>query len=278
MEFKKQYEEMNMTNLGRPFYFDPDLYLDAVENMIVADEIIFALKMLDNMPAWYRKHPPQRAVEMRKDLLAKVWTVFDYSRDADELETMDGLQFGEDIRYYPRLSILRYFVSDLIYNGHRVNIYEFCPGNFSVIKYLHALGLDFGYKCENVNQKTIGQVDGLLALHPIKDNGFNIFINFEVIEHLWDAEITLEHWASRVKANAFMISTPFGCMGGGRADWNSRELGHVRTFTEKELMDIVQKIWPGKHYYHVLSTMQVAIGSDIPIELRHDKFVPPALA
>lgn len=269
---KKQYEEMCLENLGRPFYFDPDKFLDTVEQMIAADEIIFALKMLDNMPAWYRVNVPPRAVEIRRSVLEKVWTVFDYSRDSDELEQLDPLDAGKDLRYYPRLSILKYLVSDLNHNGHKVNIFEMCPGNFSVLKHLDACNLDFGYRYENVNQKT-SQTE-LLLKHPWREGAFNIFICFEVIEHLWDAEITLEHWASRVKANGVLISTPFGCMGGGRPDWDQRDLGHVRTFTDHELMAIIRKIWPGKNYYSVKSTMQVGIALDINAEIRYDKLSP----
>ena len=267
---KKQYEEMNMSNLGRPYYFDPELYLDAVEHMIVADELIFALKMLENMPAWYRANPLERAVKLRKDLMAKVWTVFDYSRDPDEREDLDPLEIGRDLRYYPRISILRYMVKDLSDMGYYVNINEFCPGNFSVLKHL-----DFGYVFENVNQLTSKKQD-LLLKHPVNTSGkhFNIFLCFEVIEHLWDTELTLEHWASKVTAHGVMVSTPYGCMGGGMDDWRNRDIGHVRRFTQPELMGLVGKIWPGKHWYGVLSTMQVAIGSDIPLNLRYDKLSP----
>jgi len=275
MQFKKQYEEMSATNLGRPYYFDADVYLDAVEHMIVADELIFALQMLESMPAWYKINPPVRAVNLKRDLLAKVWTVFDYSRDPDEFEPLNGLDIGRDLRYYPRITILKYFVQDIIKMGFNVNVYEFCPGNFSVLKYLDACGLDFGYRFENVNKQVSQTVEDLLKKHDVKKlNTFNIFVCFEVIEHLWDTKATLQHWASKVPANGVMISTPFGCMGGGMSDWRNRELGHVRTFTHIELMQLCSSIWPNMEWNQVLSTMQVAVGSDKPIQIRYDQLMP----
>jgi hypothetical protein len=276
MEFRKQYEEMSGTNLGRPFYFDPDVYLDAVENMIVADEIIFALSMIENMPAWYRLNPTVRAVELKKELLKKVWTVFDYSRDAEEFEVLEPSDIGRDLRYYPRITILKYFIEDAIKLGFKVNVHEFCPGNFSVLKYLDASGLDFGYSFENVNKQVSQTVDELLIKHDVikTPNVFNIFICFEVIEHLWDTKATLQHWASKVDAQGVMISTPYGCMGGGMADWRSRDIGHVRTFTHNELMSLCSEIWPRLEWQHVLSTMQVAVGSKYPIEIKFDQLIP----
>lgn len=274
MNFKKQFEEMSTENLGRPFYFDPEIYLDAVEHMIVADELVFALKMLDNMPAWYRinKHP--RAESIRKELLKKTWTVFDYAKDSDEKEEIDGLLVGRDIRYYPRASILKYLVQDLTSRGLKVNVHEFCPGNFSNLRHLSACGLDFGYQFYNVNMTTKDNVCELLLNHQLYPGGYNIFICFEVIEHLWDAEITLEHWASRVSADSVMVSTPYGCMGGGMDKWREREIGHVRTFTPEELMRLCAKIWPKLIWSHVGSTMQVAVGTNEPMQLKFDQLTP----
>lgn len=245
-------------DMGRPLFYNPDLYLDAVEEMVKADEVHFALKMLENMPAFYRANPPERATKLKRDILKHTMTMFDYGLESSSIAVTD---LSRDKRYYPRLSILKHFVRDLKNQGREVNIYEYCPGEYSVLSTLEEFKT--GYAASDLKSSL-----SYRAPHP---NGFNIFVCFEVIEHLWEPDITLEHWAAQNPADAVFVSTPYGTMGGGSDNWRTTKIGHVRTFTDKDLMNLCTKVWTKPYWYSVKSSMQLAIGSDIPIDIKCDE-------
>src|SRR4051812_35464670 len=64
--------------IGRPRFFDIDIYLSVVEGMINADEVERAFWMLKNPPAYYRKYPPKRLLEIKERLHRQVWTPVQY--------------------------------------------------------------------------------------------------------------------------------------------------------------------------------------------------------
>jgi hypothetical protein len=79
----QDFDKEDLKNLGRPYYFDVDMYLACVEQMISSDEVERALWMLDNMPGWYRDNPPQQAKKIRDQLLKRLYTTMDYMKDCD---------------------------------------------------------------------------------------------------------------------------------------------------------------------------------------------------
>jgi len=257
---------MNDSIIGKPKYFDLDTYLNAVESMICADEIKFALIMLDNLPGYYRDNYPKRADTIRGLIYEQCMTVQDYVNDKSESIEQSEIHHKQIVskqwkesHFYPRGQVTIDLVRDLNNQGFTANIIELGPYNYWLPLGLQDEGLDFIYTPISVNThikcpvKTKTESD-----KPTKD----IFICFEVIEHLWNEdEIVHYFYKTQIDPDFVLISTPKYTCGGGLPNWDKRTLGHIRTWTPTELTNYCRKHWPKLNWYFVDSSMMVSIGS-----------------
>src|SRR5260221_1221063 len=78
-----EYDETDPKNIGKPYYFDLDTYIVAIEMMICSDEIQSALWMLDNPPGLYRDNYPQELVDIKNRIYQQCYDQFDYASDHD---------------------------------------------------------------------------------------------------------------------------------------------------------------------------------------------------
>lgn len=268
-------------DLGKPRFFNPEDYLDVVEQMVAADEIIFALKMLDNMPGYYRMHPYPRAVQLKKDLYKHISNVSAYSDD--EYETYEnslrhqsklnpdfdwankGLAAMIDIPFvYPRAPLALQEIKKLNELGKIPHIFEMGSANFYLPYGLLDKGCKFTYYADTLNKKAlIDHKERLKHIWKEKPDHEQpqVFICFETIEHLWDEKDILHQYHKYgADADVIMMSTPCCTLLGGVPDYK-RELGHLRTFTPNELIEIAQRFWPGYEWSFCLNHMMVAVGT-----------------
>ena len=255
-----------MTDMSFPKYFYLDTYLDAVESMICADELKFALVMLENLPGWYRDHYPERARKIKEKLLEQCMTVQDYMNDKEETVTNSEHWHKEILskmwntpHFMPRGPIIMDLVKRLNTEGYCANIVELGPYNYWLPAGLKDEGCDFIYTSISVNPLVKNPVENKVTTDkPTKD----IFVCFEVIEHLWNEDEVFHYFCkTQMDPDYVLISTPKYTCGGGLPNWDTRVLGHVRTWTPTELTMYCKKHWPKLHWYFFDSAMMVSIGS-----------------
>lgn len=282
VDVKIDYDPLKVEHLGKPKYFDPDHYLDSVEQMVAADEIVLALQMIDNMPGYYRMNPYPRAVELKKKI--HQFTLGLYGYILDEYETYEnslrhqkklnpqadwdnfGLAAMIDIPFcFPRGPLTIEAVKKLNDEGKIPHIYEMGPANYYLPYGLHSKGLKFTYFADSLNKVAFADhSERLKKLNVWKekpdDGQFQIFVCFETIEHLWNIDdIHFQYHRYNCNADMIFVSTPCGTLLGGLPNLD-RELGHIRTFTPKELFLIVNRWWPDYDWSDCLNHMMVIFG------------------
>ena len=275
-KFKQNLETDDMKNQGRPWYFDPDHYLDSVEQMISADEIKFAKQMLDNMPGWYRDNPPKRALEIRSKLAKRVWSISDYVNDASEInldkEDLENKLFK--LFCTPRAPIIAQTIQDMNAKGVKPILVEFGPADYWLPVGLKvSCSLNFDYHPITINKQALNkiqneydQIDWITHGELISDNVKEslrpvIYVCLEVIEHMENPEeISTPILKYDLDPDLIVLSTPLYTMGGGLPDWDTRELGHIRTWTPKEFQYFAEDNFKGYSWEHVKEFSQVLVG------------------
>lgn len=223
--------------LGKPNYFDPDIYCSVVEMMIMSDEVDRAFRMLENVPAFYRDNPTERMKEIKDSLHRQLFTPAQYH--AADTATRE-CKAEELAQYFPhRAQMLFHKIKELNEKGIKPNIMEIGPGSFWLPYSLRHNGADFSYEYQSLDKRT------LPFDVPPELPGVNIFISFELIEHLWNEdEIFQAYLKFKKKAQYIYISTPLYTAFGGIPNWRENALGHLRTYTPQELFNFVRRHWP----------------------------------
>lgn len=254
-------------NHGRPQHFDIEHYLDSVEQMIMADEIQFALKMLENLPGWYRDNYPVRAIKIKQRLMKSLMFITDYA--SDESECVIDKSKVEDkiltIFCQPRGELIVKIIKQ--YNDQNLSphIIEMGPADYWLPAGLQKADLKFSYKDITINKAAQEAAYASIldnTKHEPDPNSPHVFCAFEVIEHMWNPDEIAYHVYKLDKIpDIIMVSTPKYCLGGGLGNWDSRELGHIRTWTPNELVNWAIRNFPQYSWTIVDYHMQVIIGS-----------------
>lgn len=255
----------SVENVGRPIHFDPDHYLDSVEQMIAADEIVTALYMLDHLPGYYRDHIPQRALDIKSTLYRQIMSVYDYANDKDEIkennEKIRGplhLQWNTD-HYKPRGELIVNLVKEVNERGKLPVIFEFGAANKWIPAALKDLNLDHRYFGMGITS-----IEETLLINEKKTDIEVIFCCFETIEHLWNPDDIFHAYVKcGIEADHVLIGCPKYTLYGGMPNWDSRQLGHIRTYTPKELHDFCLKHWHGYSWFSYQAHMMVMKGTKI---------------
>ena len=138
----------------------------------------------------------------------------------------------------PRAQLLGARVRVINGAGGRPNIMEIGPGTFWLPHSLRARGLSFTYEYQALHRAD-------LPFDAPKGDGQNIFVAFELIEHLAnEAEIYEAYLKFKKKADFIYLSTPLYTYGGGNPDWQNGALGHLRTYTPQEFGKFALEFWP----------------------------------
>lgn len=212
--------------IGQPLLFDPDLYLTAVEQMIASDEVERALHMLDNMPSFYREHPPKRALELKELLHRVLWTPVQYA----------GIYAGADVEseFWP---LRAQCVEDIVREHSGAHIMELAGGSGWLHEGLRKREYKFTYNCLSLDEKLVTKEFF---------GGPAIFCAFELIEHLSNEwEIYQNYLKFNKQADYVLLSTPLHTYGGGNPNWRNGPLGHLRCYSVSEFHEIAAKMFTG---------------------------------
>lgn len=283
-EINIQYDDHDPTIIGKPKHFCPDHYCDSIEQMMAADEVILALQMLNNPPGFYRQSPTQRMIDLKRDIYKHTWSMTNYAQDEDEcydrsLELQrkynPGHKFDDlgnmiDIPFcFPRGPLMVDTVKAYNDQGLVPFIWEMGPANFWLPHGLIKKGLKFKYFATSLNKKALEdnkeRLKDVWQDKPDKSDNPNfnqpeIFVCFEVIEHLWNLnDILHQYQIYGANAETILLSTPLNTLLGGVPEWK-RDIGHLRTFTSKELALIAESMFPGYDWQSAAYALQVVRG------------------
>jgi len=238
-------------NFGRPTFFNVDKYLSCVEEMITADEVGNALKMLEMLPGWYRDNIPVQAINIKKQLLKRFFTDLDYAKDGctwasgaggmSQQTAIENLKDG-------RGALAFKYAATFSEQGLRPHLFELAPGNYWLPVGLSAAGVQFTYFAPSLNASMQEEASKNLSnwqASPGMLTGKTMFICFEFLEHLADPGDIYHHYIkSGLDADVILLSTPKYTFGGGMGDWYNKDLGHLRTYTPNEFKEFAIKCWP----------------------------------
>lgn len=230
-----------MNEQGKPLFFDPDIYLSAIEMMINADEVERALWMLDNFPAYYRDNPTRRALEIREALHRAVWTPVQYKGIYQDVV----IDENHTKTHWPlRAQALEKIVRAQNEAGKTPYIMELAGGSNWIEAGLGHKGLKVDYAQLSLDEPRA------LKYHPTLDQTTKkIFVCFELIEHLSNEfEIYQNYLKFGPVADVIILSTPLYTYNGGMPNWSKRELGHLRTYTPKDFVGIASKMFLNKEW------------------------------
>lgn len=236
-----------MNNLGKPNFFDIDKYLDCVEGMILADEVERAFCMISNPPAWYRDNEPERLKEIRQSLHQAMFTPVEYAQADREID-------GPGTAWPDRAEILNELANKIKGTFH---IMELGPGSHWLSHGLMSRGHKFTYESRSLNAIMRAPVDG---------PGPNIFVAYELIEHLQNEnELFQGYLKFGKKAQFICISTPLYTFSGGMNQWRGQALGHLRAYTPKEFSRVVTSMFEGYDWKQYLNAdcTQVLVGERV---------------
>lgn len=224
--------------------------MDAIEDMINADEVERALWMIANVPAYYRDHEPDRLKEIRRSLHRQLYTPVQYKG------IYDGSVIDHERMLWPlRSRKTTELVQELNSKDIVPNIMELAPGGHWMAHGMAHRGCKFTYEFLDLDG---GETP---FTKPLSAPAFNIFIAFEVIEHLSNEwEVYQNYLKFERPADVVMISCPLYTYSGGMDDWRNRALGHLRAYTPNELHAIVSKMFQGFNWECVLDDTIVLTG------------------
>lgn len=258
-------------NIGRPRYFNPAMYLSIVEQMIVADEVERAFWMLDNMPAWYRDNKPIRAIEIKDQLLKRLYTSYDYFKAESEIEINNlTLASKEDINLILnnllRSRIMSKLCQELNDKGIVPHITELAPGNYWLPIGLKHNQIEFTYNSMSLDQESKSVIKKYLreTYSENSRNAVQIFVCFELIEHLrFEAEIYQHYLKEGRYFSHILLSTPKYTVNTAQASWYTSDLGHLRAYTPTEFGQFAMKYWPNFNWEIAADDNMVLLGKRI---------------
>jgi hypothetical protein len=238
-------------NIGRPFYFVLEKYIETIEMLIRADEIQTALWLCDNPPGWYRDNYPKELAEIKCTLYKNTYDQIEYATDDEEAACTR--EFGEaqwvNGYMHPRAEIVSELVRWLNDKNMIPWIYDLGCSHGNLPLGLIKSGHKFTYKGVGMNHRIQAKVK-----EWVKEQWFEhslggqptILYCTEVLEHAFNPhDLVHSSYKPGVKWDHIILSTPKYTLGGGLPDWRTRRIGHVRTWTPKEFIEFASHAWPG---------------------------------
>lgn len=252
--------------LGRPRYFSLDSHIKAVESLIKSDEIVMAFKLCDMVPAWHRENYPIELTRIKKILYENLYAPSDYASDIEEASYTKerALEQVENGYVYPRADLLIELVDRLT---HKPWVFELSTSHGVMPLALAKAGCKFHFFAKNFNQAALAKVIEWLGPEVWQPRGpgpdqKSIFVNTECLEHAYRQEdIKQEFYKLGIDFDYILLSVPYGTLGHGLPNWQTRRLGHIRTYTQKEFYELATSFFPGYEWKLIVSNSLVLIGS-----------------
>lgn len=259
-----------MDEIGRPLYWDLNKHIEAVEQMIRADEIEIAFDMLKNVPAFYRdaENYPKELAQIKKTVCKNLYDAFEYGNDDEEAGCTRA--FGEDQwlsgYMFPRADIIAALIEKLNKDNKIPWIFDLgsSHGNLPLGLLKHTT-CKFTYLGKSINwriaQKVKEWASDVWADRPV-DGQPTILFNSEVLEHTFSPmDIVISADKMGIDWDYILLSAPLACLGGGLPNYESRRLGHVRGISKKEFVDFANDNFPGYSWQQWITPSQVILGS-----------------
>lgn len=259
-----------VSDIGKPLYWTVERHVEAVEQLIRADEIEMAIQMCDMVPSYYRlpeRYPKELSV-IKQVVARQLYDQIEYSNDDEEAECTR--EFGEaqaDNGYqYPRLHVLEQIIG-VITPTNPVWIFEIgCShGNMPLALLKHG-AQDWEYKGVGLNWRIVQKVREWVGDRwndkpcPEKSQKTILYCT-EVLEHCSRLEdIVTTALKECVDWDVVILSVPLNTLGGGLPSYTDRRLGHVRCFNEQDLYKFADKHWPGLKWEITLADSMVIVG------------------
>lgn len=240
-----------MDETGKPLYWSLSEHIAAIVGMIRADELQIALRMCDEVPGWYRDNYPPELAEIKRTLYRQTYDQIEYATDDEEAECTR--EFGEaqwDNGYmYPRAEVMSKIMDGFLDKGQVPWIFDLGCSHGNLPLGLLKAGYVFTYRGAGMNHRIQSKVKEWVGVawmdKPLADRPTILYCT-EVIEHCFNPhDIVHSSYKVGVDWDVIVLSVPKYTLGGGLPDWDTRRLGHVRTWTPKEFYDFADKAWPG---------------------------------
>ncbi len=227
--------------------FNVKCFLDAAHELVRADEITRALKLLNNLPAFYRDYPPKEVTDLKNLIIKRTATPNFYAKWEATID------FDLDISYMKetlRGSLLIEEVKRFNEQGISPHIVDYGPGEFWAPRMLFDEGLFHTYKpitiCSKASQLFDEHFPHFRGEPDPKDPV--IFLGLEIIEHLWNEdELKTTMLANCGLADVVHISTPRYTYDGRDQLHNGEKvrdcLGHLRAYTPNEFVHILRTLF-----------------------------------
>ncbi len=253
-----------MNEIGKPIYWDLETHIKSIIQMIRADEIQIALEMIENVPGYYRDNMPQELIDIKKKLYQNLYDQIEYATDDEEADCTR--EFGEaqwDNGYmFPRSEIITNLIKSLFPRSPWIFDLGCSHGNLP-------LGLiksnqSFTYYGVGMNHRIQQKVKEWVGVHwhekPVGDQPTILYCT-EVLEHMMNPhDLVQSAYKVGVNFDHILLSVPKYTLGGGLENWDSRRLGHVRTWTPKEFLSFADKSFPGYQWQYFDAFSMVILG------------------
>lgn len=259
-----------MSEIGRPKFWFLQEHINAVEQMIRADEIQIALTMLDQVPAWYRTNRPKELEEIRRKLYQGLYDPMQYGNDDEEASCTR--EFGENqfVNGYmhPRAEIITGILDKLNNEGKTPWIFDLgCSHGNLPLGLMKHTNLAFSYLGKSLNHRAAEKIKDWIGVRwseRPRPGQHTILYNTEVIEHAMNPmDIVQSAYKIGVDFDTIVLSVPLGCLGGGLENWDSRPLGHVRGWTVEEFYAFARENFPGYEWTITVAPSMVLVGERV---------------
>lgn len=262
-------------NMGRPWFWHVEDHVRAVEGLILSDDIEMAFKLMDMVPAWYRKpeNYPKELTEIKERLYKRLYTQFEYSDDPDERGyTLESVRQQIASGYmFPRLDVIDQEIEKLnnqhVLTGNIPWLFEISPSHGNLPIALMDKGRRFQFFGRNMNHLATARFkewlkDGVWTEKPVGIQQ-KWLVCYEVLEHSWDVQdIVRSAYKEGHAWDMIFLSVPNGTLGHGLPSYD-RRLGHIRTFDAREFLAFADKAWPGYSWTVYESVSIVLVGKKL---------------
>lgn len=241
--------------------------------LIQSDCIEEAERLLfKGMPPFYRDNPPQEVINLRRKLYKFLMNVSDYAMNREDNILMSPEQAMNTVKHVLRGKLIWDEVVGLNQSGIIPHIFDMGPGDYWLPIGLKALGMKFTYQATYLSQTAYDKQseafkeclsDNPLGYRPV------LFVANELIEHL-RSPYEIVHCAYKygLDPDQVHISTPLntfaeGCDGPWDDVKNVGRGGHLKGFTQKEFIEVVQGMFPGYHWNYYGDAVQSLVGKRV---------------
>lgn len=239
-----------MTEIGKPEHWFLLHHVKAIEGMIRADELQIALQMCDQIPGYYRDHYPAELQKIKNTLYEQMYDQVEYATDDEEANCTREFGEGQWLTAYtfPRAEILEKIIENEVVGAPWIFDLGCSHGNMPLG--LLKRGIAFDYKGVGMNWRIVEKVkawvgEDVWTERPIKGQTTILFCS-EVIEHCMNPmDVVHTAYKQSINWDLIILSVPMYTLGGGLPDWDTRRLGHVRTWTPEEFFNFAKANWAG---------------------------------